>query len=194
MADEDTTLLGEQLARLGVDHRVDTMEESTRIDYQAALDAYESAKRAVPRLTRPDEVSTVVDTLSTGRYALACVQARLEGRPIPELRVPCFFNPQHGPSVRDVLWTAPGRGTRNVPACAQDASRVANGQQPDREFDRALRKNPTERLRWIGFLETQVQEIIDGWVEENDLESDTPAPWKVKAPRRRPPKKAAGSD
>jgi len=72
--------------------------------------------------------------------------------------------------------------------------KAANGQQPDREFDRALRKNPTERLRWIGFLEMQVQEIIDGWVEENDLESDTPAPWKVKAPRRRPPKKAAGSD
>jgi hypothetical protein len=131
MADEDTTLLGEQLARLGVDHPADAMDESTRTDYQTALDAYESAKRAVPRLTRPDEVSTVVDTLSTGRYALACVQARLEGRPIPELRVPCFFNPQHGPSLRDVLWTAPGRGTRNVPACAQDASRVANGEQPE---------------------------------------------------------------
>lgn len=123
MADEDTTLLGEQLARLGADHPADAMDEPTRTDYQAPLDAYESAKRAVPGLTRPDEVSTVVDTLSTGRYALACVQARLEGRPIPELRVPCLFNPQHGPSARDVLWTAPGRGTRTVPACAQDASR-----------------------------------------------------------------------
>jgi len=131
MADEDTTLLGEQLARLGVEHPADAMDEATRCDYQAALDAYESAKRAVPRLRRPDEVSTVVDTLSTGRYALACVQARLDGLPVPELRVPCFFNPQHGPSVRDVLWTAPGRGTRSVPACAQDASRVANGEQPD---------------------------------------------------------------
>ncbi len=71
---------------------------------------------------------------------------------------------------------------------------AANGHHPDREFDRVLRKVPTERLRWIGFLETQVQEIIDGWVEENDLESDSPAPWKVKVVRRRPPKKAAGSD
>ena len=88
MADEDTTLLGEQLTRLGVDHSADAMDEPTRTDYQTALDAYESAKRAVPRLTRPEEVSTVVDTLSTGRYALACVQARLEGRPIPKLRVP----------------------------------------------------------------------------------------------------------
>ena len=145
MADEDTTLLGEQLARLGVDHPADAMDESTRTDYQAALDAYESAKRAVPRLTRPDEVSTVVDTLSTGRYALACVQARLEGRPIPELRVPCFFNPQHGPSVKDVLWTAPGRGTRNVPACAQDASRVANGEQPE---IRKVRSGSTLQPYW----------------------------------------------
>ena len=107
------------------------MDEATRTDYQAALDAYESAKRAVPRLARPEEVSTVVDTLSTGRYALACVRARLEGSRIPELRVPCFFNPQHGPSARDVLWAAPGRGTRTVPACAQDASRVSNGEQPE---------------------------------------------------------------
>ena len=72
--------------------------------------------------------------------------------------------------------------------------KAANGHHPDREFDRALRKNPTERLRWVGFLETQAQEIIDGWVEENDLESDTPAPWKVKAVRRRPPKKTADSE
>jgi len=131
MADEDTTLLDEQLARLGVDRASDTMDEATRTDYQAALDAYESAKRAVRRLARPEEVSTVVDTLSTGRYALACVQARLEGSPVPELRVPCFFNPQHGPSERDVLWTAPGHGTRTVPACAQDALGVANGEQPE---------------------------------------------------------------
>jgi hypothetical protein len=124
MADEDTTLLDEQLARLGVDHAADTMDEATRTDYQAALDAYESAKRAVRRLARPEEVNT-------GRYALACVQARLEHSPVPELRVPCFFNPQHGPSERDVLWTAPGHGTRTVPACAQDALGVANGEQPE---------------------------------------------------------------
>ena len=128
MADEDTTLLGEQLQRL--ESPVDAMDAATRLDYQSALDAYESAKRAVPRLRSADEVSTVVDTLSTGRYALACVQARLAGRPVPELRVPCFFNPQHGPSVRDVMWTSRVRGTRTVPACAQDAARVARGESP----------------------------------------------------------------
>jgi hypothetical protein len=128
MADEDTTLLGEQLQRIGAP--AGAMDEATRQDYQSALDAYESAKRAVPRLRSADAVSTVVDTLSTGRYALACVEARLAGRPVPELRVPCFFNPQHGPSVRDVRWTSAVRGTRTVPACSQDAARVARGESP----------------------------------------------------------------
>lgn len=131
MADEDATVLGEQLQRLGTDRPTSGMDEATRIDYQTALDAYESAKRAVTRLDSADEMSSVVDILTTGRYALACVQARLEGRPLPELRVPCFFNPQHGPSVRDVRWTAPGRGTRTVPACAQDAARVEHGELPE---------------------------------------------------------------
>ena len=130
MADEDVTLLGEQLQRLG-SARAGAMDEATRLDYQTALDAYESAKRAVPRLRSAGEVSAVVDTLSAGRYALACVQARLAGLPTPELRTPCFFNPQHGPSVRDVRWTQPGRGTRTVPACAQDAARVTNGELPE---------------------------------------------------------------
>jgi hypothetical protein len=131
MAEEDTTLFGEQLTRLGLDHRTDAMDEATRSEYQSALDAYESAKSAVPRLTRLDEISTIVDVLSTGRYALACVQARLDGRPVPERRVPCYFNPQHGPSAKDVQWTDARRGTHLVPACAQDAARVANGELPD---------------------------------------------------------------
>ncbi|CAN5684267.1 hypothetical protein BH10ACT10_BH10ACT10_24270 [soil metagenome] len=131
MADEDTTLLGEQLTRIGVDHPAEQMDEATRVDYQSALDAYEAAKRAVPRLSSPPEVSQVVDILSTGRYALACVHARLEGRPVPERRVPCFFNPQHGPSLKDVRWTDARWGTRVVPACAQDAARVAKGEAPE---------------------------------------------------------------
>src|SRR3954447_12301406 len=89
MADEDTAVLGEQLARFGEDLPADAMDEATRVDYQAALDAYESAKRAVPRLASPDEGAPIVDTLAAGRYALACVQARVEGRPLPEPRVPC---------------------------------------------------------------------------------------------------------
>lgn len=132
LADEDTTLLGEQLRRLGVESDGVVLDGQTQEDYQGALDAYEAAKRAVPRLAGADEISGVVDTLSTGRYLLACVRARLAGEPRPELRTPCFFNPQHGPSARDVRYTIPGgHGTRMVPACVQDAARVEAGEKPE---------------------------------------------------------------
>ena len=131
LADEDVTFLGEQLQRLDAEVAGRALDEAARLDYQRALDAYEAAQRLVPRLEEAEEVSKVTDILSSGRYALACVQARVAGLPVPELRAPCFFNPQHGPSVRDVVWTRPGHGTRTVPACAQDAARVANGERPD---------------------------------------------------------------
>lgn len=131
LADEDVTYLGEQLQRLDREVEGRSLDEQTRVDYQAALDAYEAAQRAVPAIRTAGEVSHITDTLSAGRYALACVQARTAGRAVPELRVPCFFNPQHGPSVADVLWTHPGQGTRQVPACSQDAARIANDDVPE---------------------------------------------------------------
>ena len=131
LADEDVTFLGEQLQRLDDEVKGHELDTATRVDYQTALDAYETAQRTVPRIRRADDVSKITDTLSAGRYALACVQARVAGAPLPELRVPCFFNPQHGPSVANVMWTQPGRGTRSVPACAQDAARVANHEVPE---------------------------------------------------------------
>jgi hypothetical protein len=132
LAEEDVTVLGEQLRRLDAEVAGRRLDDAARVDYQTALDAYESAGRTAPRISTPDEISKVVDTLSTGRYALACVQARVDGRPVPERRVPCFFNPQHGPSVTDVMWTPRrGGGTRRVPACAQDAARVAEHEEPE---------------------------------------------------------------
>jgi len=80
--------------------------------------------------------------------------------------------------------------TVKVKDLAAKLPEAVNGHHPDRDFDRMLRKHPIERARWIGFLETQVQEIIAGWVEENDVESETPPPWKPKAGRLRPPKKS----
>ena len=132
LANEDVTLLGEQLQRLDRQVEGRELDEPTRVDYQTALDSYESAQRTVPRIRSADEISKITDTLSSGRHALVCVQARVAGRPLPEFRVPCFFNPQHGPSVTDVMWNRPAaRGTVIVPACAQDAARVANRESPE---------------------------------------------------------------
>ena len=143
LADEDVTYLGEQLQRLDAQVQGHPLDPDAQVDYQAALDAYETARREVPRIRKAEDVSTVTDTLSAGRYALACVQARVAGAPLPEVRVPCFFNPQHGPSVVNVTWTQPGRGTRSVPACAQDAARVADHEAPEiRKVPMGSRKVP----------------------------------------------------
>jgi hypothetical protein len=131
IADEDVTVFGEQLARLDREVAGHDLDEPTRVDYQSALDAYESAQRSVPRIRRADEISKVTDALSSGRYALACVQARVHGQALPQLRVPCFFNPQHGPAERHVEWIPRGRGMRRVPACAVDAARVAAHEEPE---------------------------------------------------------------
>ena len=115
LAEEDVTIFGEQLTRLGQDLADRELDQETRDDYQAALDAYERATFSAPRLGSTDELSSVIDTLATGRYSMACVRARVAGREVPELRVPCFFNPQHGPSTRDVMYTVPRRGTKKLP-------------------------------------------------------------------------------
>ena len=130
LADEDVIVFGEQLRRLdaGVTHS--DLDQEGRADLQRALDAYESAQRAVEHLDDPAAVSGIAETLSEGRFAMACVSARVAGRALPERRPPCYFNPQHGPSTQDVLWTTGRYGTRSVPACAQDAARVAAREQP----------------------------------------------------------------
>ena len=131
IADEDVTVFGEQLQRLGDAVADRPLDEGTRTDYQTALDAYERAKWDAPRMQHVDEISSLVDTLASGRYAMACVQARLAGEPVPELRVPCFFNPQHGPSARDVMWTSPRHGTRRVPACMRCTTQLAAREKPE---------------------------------------------------------------
>ncbi|WP_165956688.1 hypothetical protein [Kribbella antibiotica] len=131
LADEDVTLLGEELTRLGAVVEGRELDAETRLDYQRGLDAYEAAQRAVGGVKGADGISAVTDALATGRYAIVCVRARVAGEPVPERRVPCFFNPQHGPSTTDVLWNQPARGTRKVPACAQDAARLKAGDEPE---------------------------------------------------------------
>jgi hypothetical protein len=143
LCDEDITLLGEQLRRLDAETGAHPLDDAARVEYQQALDAYESAQRTMRRISDADEISKVTDTLTSGRFALACVQARVAGRPLPERQVPCFFNPQHGPSVMDVMFTPPGRGTRKVPACAQDAARIRAGEKPEiREVEIGGRRVP----------------------------------------------------
>src|SRR6266545_5374117 len=130
-ADEDITKFGEELQALDLDMTGKDLGEGARQDYQRALDCYESAKQAVGAVTQADQIRHVMEILDDGRYAMACVRARVNGEPLPQRRPMCFFNPQHGPSVEDVRWAPPGGAPRDVPACAADAERVRAGADPD---------------------------------------------------------------
>jgi hypothetical protein len=131
LAFEDVTALGEQLQELDLDLAGRQLDEGQRADYQRALDAYESAKAAADRMAQPDDVRHVTEILEDGRYAIACVRARVAGEPLPARRPPCFFDPRHGLSVADVPYAPPGGTLRDVPACALDAERVRAGAEPD---------------------------------------------------------------
>lgn len=130
-ADEDITKFGEELQDLDLDMVGKDLGDGARQDYQRALDAYESAKQAVGQVTQADQIKHVIEILEDGRYAMACVRARVNDQPLPQRRPSCFFNPQHGPSVEDVTWAPAGGAPREVPACAADAERVRAGADPD---------------------------------------------------------------
>jgi hypothetical protein len=131
LAFEDVTALGEELQQLDLDLAGRPLDAGERADYQRALDAYESAKTAADAIRQSDDIRHVTEILEDGRYAMACVRARVDGEPLPSRRPPCFFDPRHGMSVADVPWTPPGGTQRDVPACALDAERVRAGAEPD---------------------------------------------------------------
>jgi len=128
--DEDVTVLGEELQLLDADLPDRSPDDSTRADHQRALDAYEAAKESAAAMRSAEDARHVVEILDDGRYAIACVRARVAGEPVPARRPACFFDPRHGPSVTDVSWAPPGGVERSVPACGPDAGRVAVGAEP----------------------------------------------------------------
>ena len=126
--DQDITEYGERLGSFSLADP--DFDDATRADMQRALDSYDTAKSAVAVMRRPQDAAGVTTALEDGRYALACVEARLQQQPLPERRPPCFVDPRHGPSVADVLWAPPGLGERDVPMCAACRTTVESGGQP----------------------------------------------------------------
>src|SRR5688572_32321247 len=108
LAFEDITALGMELQDLDEDLAGHELDKGTRADYQRALDAYESAKFSGDYMTKPDEITNVTKILDDGRYAIACVRARVAGQPLPARRPACFFDPRHGMAVEDVPYAQPG--------------------------------------------------------------------------------------
>ncbi|MFH7338687.1 hypothetical protein [Streptomyces sp. KHY 26] len=143
VVDEDITAFGEELDRLDFHPAEPGADDAMRGDYERALDAYETAKRRMAEAVRPEDVRPVTEALEDGRFSLAQLAARRERRPLPERRPPCFFDPRHGPSVTDATWTPPGGAPREVPVCAADATRLADGRDPVvREVDTEYGRRP----------------------------------------------------
>ncbi|MGW1784213.1 hypothetical protein ACWCQQ_34665 [Streptomyces sp. NPDC002143] len=143
VVDEDITAFGEELDRLDFHPSEPGADDLMRADYERALDAYEQAKSLMAAATRPEDVRAVTQSVEDGRFSLAQLAARRAGKSLPERRPPCFFDPRHGPSVSDATWTPSGGATREVPVCAADATRLADGRDPViREVDSDYGRRP----------------------------------------------------
>ena len=108
VVDEDITAYGEEVDRLAFTPSESGATDAMRKDYEHALDAYDKAKEQMAAARVPQDVQAVTETLADGRFALATLEARRGGRLLPERRLPCFFDPRHGPSVTDVQWAPTG--------------------------------------------------------------------------------------
>lgn len=129
-AEEDVTSFGEEVAELDILTAGVELDTGGSQDYKQALDSYDIAKETLDTVDEPSDIRHVTEALEDGRYAAKCVRARVDSKPLPVRRPPCFFNPQHGPSAEDIDWAPAGGQLRPVPVCAADAERVAVGAEP----------------------------------------------------------------
>ena len=126
LALEDVTRFGEELD--SADVRLDGHDiTDTAPDVQAAMDAYADAGRVVDSEPDDDKLREVRATVEYGRWRLACAQAKVTGTPAPPRRAACFFDPAHGTSVTDWMYTPPGGQAREVPVCSACRDRLSGG-------------------------------------------------------------------
>jgi len=129
-ARDDLVALGDDVRALELDVDMPGAPAEAKEHYAAALGCYDRADQRWRLARRPDDLEPVGSALEEGRWEMACARARLEDRELPERRLPCFFDPRHGPSTRDVEWAPEYGEPRMVPACEADALRVEEGEAP----------------------------------------------------------------
>ena len=127
---DDLVALGDDIRALDLDVEMPGIDPRAKADYDRAVEAYDRADTLVEQARRPEDFEPVGAALEEGRYAMTAAKERLAGREPPERTPPCFFDPRHGPSAREVEWAPPGGVPRPVPACEADAQRVERGEDP----------------------------------------------------------------
>jgi hypothetical protein len=137
-AEGDLVALADDVRALDIDVQMPSAPPEAKADYEAALGRYEAANRALQQARTPEDFGPIGQALEEGRFAMAAAKARLAGHAPPERRPPCFFDPRHGPSTREVAWSPDGYEQRPVPVCEADAVRLESGQAPmTREIETA---------------------------------------------------------
>jgi hypothetical protein len=107
------------------------VDPQAKADYDRAVAAYDRADTLVERARAPQDFEPVGAALEEGRYAMTSAKERFAGREAPERTPPCFFDPRHGPSSREIEWAPYDGAPRMVPACEADAQRVERGEDPE---------------------------------------------------------------
>ena len=138
-AEADVNGFGDEVARLSFLAEADPVADDL-YDLLAALHA--RALEALAEARQPDDLCQVTELLEEGRWTAARLAARAAGLPMPTRRPPCFFNPGHGPSIRNIIWQH-----RNVPACAADAGRIESGADP---YIRTVERDDRRVPYWEG--------------------------------------------
>jgi MYXO-CTERM domain-containing protein len=139
-AREDLVALAEDVTELEAE--VDRNPDAKR-SYGYAMEAYQRADDSFDRARSTQDLAKVSSALAEARFEMENAKAQLEGRPLPDPRPPCFFDPRHGPSIRDVWWEPPYGRAVMVPACEADAQRVQAGVEPEaREVEVDGRRRP----------------------------------------------------
>ena len=130
VAAEDLTTMGNEIYELEREFTMPGAHPEARKHYDDSIVVYQQARSAMEGARRTEDLGQVTELMERGRYSLAATRAVLAGQPVPEHRPPCFFEPAHGPSTRDVAWAPADGAPRAVPACEADAMRVERGEEP----------------------------------------------------------------
>lgn len=138
-AEADVNGFGDEVTRLAMLAETDPVADDL---YILAAALHTRAIEALAEARQPDDLCRVTELLEEGRWTVARLAAQAAGQPMPTRRPPCFFNPCHGPSTRNIVWQH-----RNVPACAADAARVASGADP---YIRTVERDDRRVPYWEG--------------------------------------------
>src|SRR3954452_13174132 len=104
VARDDLVALGDEIRGLDLDVEMPGADPAAKADYERAVGSYDQANTRFERAQRPADLAPVTQALEEGRFAMTSAKALLSGEQPPERRPPCFFDPRHGPSSRDVEW------------------------------------------------------------------------------------------